>query len=97
MIVNQVLEQSNAFISAFLPGTSGGQGVVDAAFGEYFFRSDPKNDRVNTLSFDWPKSMESLKDFPVYTSDGKIPRIPNPLFEAGYGLSSTMIEKLIES
>lgn len=70
MIINQALNQSQAFINAFLPGTSGGQGVVDALFGDYLFRADRNNERVNTLSFDWPNSMESLKDFPVYAGDG---------------------------
>ena len=94
MIVNEVLNQSQAFISGFLPGTSGGQGVIDAVFGQYLFRSDPNNDRVNTLSFDWPRNMESLKEFPVYGGDGKIPCIPDPLFEVGYGLGSKNITKL---
>ena len=96
MIVNQALNQSQAFISAFWPGTSGGQGVVDAIFGQYAFRSDPKNDRVNSLSFDWPRDMASLKDFPHYAADGKIPKIPNPLFEAGYGLKSGSRSKSIQ-
>lgn len=88
MIVNDILNQSSAFISAFLPGTSGGQGIVDAIFGQYTFRPQGNNSRANTLSFDWPRSMESLKNFPYYGADGEIPTIPDPLFKAGYGLSS---------
>jgi len=33
MIINRILNESSAFISAFLPGTSGGQGIVDSMFG----------------------------------------------------------------
>jgi hypothetical protein len=43
-----------------LPGTSGGQGIADAIFGDYVFRPNGQTDRVNSLSFNWPKSMEQL-------------------------------------
>lgn len=88
MLINQTLSDSQAFISAFQPGTSGGQGIIDGIFGDYLFRADPQNDRVNTLSMDWPSSMESLRNFPYYAADGLVPRIPNPMFEPGYGLST---------
>lgn len=87
MIVNNILNESSAFISAFLPGTSGGQGIVDSIFGDYKFKAN-ENNKANTLSFDWPQSMESLKNFPYYGSDGEVPTIPNALFKAGFGLSS---------
>jgi beta-glucosidase len=61
MIIDQILNESSAFISAFLPGTSGGQGIVDALFGAYVFRPNGATDKTNTLSFDWPKSMDQLK------------------------------------
>lgn len=57
MIINSILDESNAFISAFLPGTSGGQGIVDAITGRYVFRKNGSGDKTNSLSFDWPKSM----------------------------------------
>ena len=38
MIINDILNDSSAFISAFLPGTSGGQGIVDALVGDYIMR-----------------------------------------------------------
>jgi beta-glucosidase len=88
MIVNDLLNESSAFISAFLPGTSGGQGIVDAIFGSYIFRPNGASSGANTLSFDWPRSMESLKSFPYYGADGEIPTISDPLFKVGYGLSS---------
>ena len=40
--------------------------------------------------------MDSLKDFTVYGGDGKIPRIPDPLFEVGYGLSTKNKKKINE-
>lgn len=39
MLVNNALNISTAFISAWLPGTSGGQGIVDAISGDYKLRS----------------------------------------------------------
>jgi beta-glucosidase len=88
MIINDLMNESSAFISAFLPGTSGGQGIVDSIFGSYVFRPNGSNSKANTLSFDWPKTMDSLKNFPYYAADGLIPTIPDPLFKVGYGLSS---------
>jgi beta-glucosidase len=57
MIINNALNISNAVISAWLPGTSGGQGIVDAITGDYNMRPNGKSDRVNSLSMDWPKDM----------------------------------------
>jgi len=87
-IIDEVLEESNAVISAFLPGTSGGQGIVDAITGAYVMRPNGADDKVNSLSFDWPKNMDQLKDFPIYKADGSVPKIEDPLFKVGYGLSS---------
>lgn len=70
MIINELLSESSAFISGFLPGTSGGQGIVDAIFGSYTFRANGTSNKANSLSFDWPKSMDSLRDFPYYSADG---------------------------
>lgn len=56
MIVDKVLEESTALLHAFLPGTSGGQGIVDALTGNYKLKPQGQQDRRNTLSFDWPRS-----------------------------------------
>jgi len=88
MILNDILTQSSAFISAFLPGTSGGQGIVDGIFGDYVFRPNGAKDGANSLSIDWPRNMDQLKEFPYYAADGKIPEYDNPLFRVGYGLST---------
>ena len=54
MHMNSIVEQSSVVMHAFLPGTSGGQGVVDAIIGDYILRPNGDKDSVNTLSFDWP-------------------------------------------
>lgn len=38
MIIDNILDQSTAFLAAFWPGTSGGQGIVDAITGDYVLR-----------------------------------------------------------
>lgn len=88
MIIDNVLAQSSAVISAFLPGTSGGEGIVNAITGKYVIRPNGQSDIKNSLSFDWPKSMDQLKNYPYYGADGQIPKIADPLFKVGYGLSS---------
>lgn len=75
------LRVSDAFIAAFLPGTSGGQAVANAIFGNYKFKSimtkiDGQQYYSNTLPFAWPSSMKEVRsNHPA-------------LFETGYGLSS---------
>jgi len=57
MLIDGPMNVSSAFISAWLPGTSGGQGVVDAIVGDYLIRPNGKVDKANTLSVDWPTNM----------------------------------------
>ena len=71
MIINQALENSNAFIAAWLPGTEG-KGISDVIFGDYDF--------TGKLSMTWPKSM---KQIPINYGDNEY----DPLFEFGFGLS----------
>jgi beta-glucosidase len=56
MIIQDVLAESSAVVAAWLPGTSGGDGIVDALTGKYVFRPNGASDRRNTLAFDWPKT-----------------------------------------
>ncbi len=56
MIITEALEQSQAVVSAWLPGTAGGHGIVNALTGQYKFRPGGSGDRRNTLAFDWPKT-----------------------------------------
>jgi beta-glucosidase len=71
MILNETLEQADAFIAAWLPGTEG-QGVADVLFGDY--------KPTGKLSFSWPRTMEQI---PVNIGDKGY----NPLFKYGFGLS----------
>lgn len=70
MHINSALNISSAFVSGWLPGTSGGQGIVDAISGDYKFRPNGSSDRRNTLAFDWPTNATVLADFPVYPPNG---------------------------
>ena len=64
LIVNETIDNSNAFLVAWLPGTEGG-GVADILFGE-------KN-LQGKLSFSWPKSM---KDIPCNYDNNCNPLFP---------------------
>lgn len=88
MFIDKILSDSTAVLHAFLPGTSGGQGIVDAITGSYILRPNGQSDNRNSLSFDWPKTNAQITKFPVYTADGKVPKIEDPLFRVGYGLST---------
>lgn len=83
MIINKALAKSNAFIAAWLPGTTGGEAVVSSIVGDYLFRS---NGISNVLPVPWIQTMESLQGFPVY--DSGVPKIKNVLFDEGYGLET---------
>ena len=60
MIINDIIEDSSAFVSAFLPGSSGGHGIVEALIGNYSFRPGGDSDTRNSLSFNWPRTMVNL-------------------------------------
>jgi beta-glucosidase len=71
MIINEALDNCDAFIAAWLPGTEG-QGVADVLFGEY--RPSGK------LPHTWPRSMSQ-----VPCAEGKCAGAP--LFAYGFGLT----------
>jgi beta-glucosidase len=71
MIINQVLDQSDAFLAAWLPGTEGG-GIADVLFGDH--------KPTGRLSFSWPRSMSQL---PARVGDPGY----DPLFKYGFGLT----------
>jgi len=75
--VNPELNQSDAFVAAWLPGSEG-DGVADVLVGDS--AGKPRRDFNGTLSFSWPKTAGQFKlnkRDPGY----------DPLFAFGYGLS----------
>jgi beta-glucosidase len=70
MLVNEQLEQSAAFVAAWLPGSEGG-GIAEVLFGDYDFRG--------RLGFSWPRSADQV---PINVGDANY----DPLFEYGFGL-----------
>ncbi len=73
MVLGDVLQQSDALVAAWLPGTEG-QGVTDILFGDY--------KPTGKLSYSWPRTDAQLpmnKNLPAASYD--------PLFKYGYGLS----------
>ncbi|MGD0384167.1 MAG: glycoside hydrolase family 3 N-terminal domain-containing protein [Thermoguttaceae bacterium] len=72
MILGPVLDDSDAFIAAWLPGTEG-QGVADVLFGDY--------KPTGKLPHTWPKSMDQV---PLNVGD---PGADKALFPYGFGLT----------
>lgn len=82
---NPEINQSDAFIAAWLPGTEGG-GVSDL-----LFQRDPSYDFTGRLSFSWPNSAMVSED-PTQQSEA--------LFQLGYGLdykSTAIVDQLSEN
>lgn len=71
MIINSSLQNSDAFIAAWLPGSEG-QGVADVLFGDYV--------PTGKLPHSWPKSMDQI---PINIGDKNY----DPLFPFGFGLT----------
>ncbi len=71
MLIEPALNDSKAFIAAWLPGTEG-QGIADVLFGNY--------KPTGKLSHSWPRTMDQI---PINVGDSKY----DPLFPYGYGLS----------
>lgn len=71
VLLDGVLDASDALLAAWLPGTEG-QGVADVLFGDYA--------PTGKLSFTWPRSMDQL---PINRGDEGY----DPLFPFGFGLS----------
>jgi beta-glucosidase len=71
MILGSVLDQANAVIAAWLPGTEG-NGITDVLFGDF--------KPTGKLSFSWPRSMDQVAK---HSGDKDY----NPLFKLGYSLT----------
>lgn len=72
--IREEINQSNAFIAAWLPGTEGGKGIADVMFGDY--------SPTGKLSHTWPESyydvpLNVIGDYPEHEA----------LFPYGFGLS----------
>ncbi|RYY23344.1 MAG: glycoside hydrolase family 3 protein [Sphingomonadales bacterium] len=75
--VNPELNQSDAFVAAWLPGSEGA-GVADVLIGDA--AGKPRRDFRGTLSFSWPKT---AGQFTLNKGDAGY----DPLFALGYGLT----------
>jgi beta-glucosidase len=71
MILGDILNQADAIVAAWLPGTEG-EGVSDVLFGDF--------QPTGKLSFAWPRAMDQI---PSHPGDANY----NPLFPLGYGLT----------
>lgn len=71
LFINDVLNDCNAFIAAWLPGTEG-QGVADVLFGDYA--------PTGKLCLSWARSISQI---PINSGDSNY----DPLFPYGYGLT----------
>ncbi|MFO7889041.1 MAG: glycoside hydrolase family 3 N-terminal domain-containing protein [bacterium] len=71
MLLNSILEDCDAIIAAWLPGTEG-HGVADVLFGDF--------SPAGKLSHSWPRSMDQI---PINQGDTQY----NPLYPYGFGLT----------
>lgn len=75
LVLGQALEQADAVVAAWLPGTEG-TGVADGLFGVTPF--------TGKLPYAWPESNEQLPLGPAYPDSSE----KNPLFPLGYGFEN---------
>jgi len=71
MIIDKVIDEADAFVAAWLPGTEG-RGVTDVLFGDF--------KPTGKLSVSWPRSMDQI---PINVGDKNY----DPLYKYGFGLS----------
>jgi len=71
MIIDKVIDKTDAFVAAWLPGTEG-RGVTDVLFGDF--------KPVGKLSVSWPRSMNQI---PINVGDKNY----DPLYKYGFGLT----------
>jgi beta-glucosidase len=71
LLVTEQIQQSGAFVAAWLPGSEG-QGIAEVLSGEFNFSGK--------LSFSWPRDASQI---PVNTGDTEY----DPLYDYGYGLT----------
>ena len=71
LLVNDQLDQSAAFVAAWLPGSEA-QGIAEVLFGDYGFSGK--------LGFSWPRN---AKQIPIHVDDP----VYDPLYEYDFGLT----------
>ncbi len=71
LIITDIIENADAFLAAWLPGTEG-NGISDVIFGDYV--------PTGKLSVTWPRNMAQI---PINLGDSGY----DPLFPVGFGLS----------
>lgn len=75
LVVTEQLQQADAFVAAWLPGSEG-DGIAEVLFGEYDFKGK--------LPHSWPRSVEDYQGkYGPNFWDGRVV----PLFPIGFGLS----------
>jgi beta-glucosidase len=75
LVITKQLEQADAFVAAWFPGSEG-EGIAEVLFGDYDFKGK--------LPHSWPNSEEDYQGkYGPNFWDGSI----KPLFQIGYGLS----------
>lgn len=87
LVLNDVVESSDALLEAWFPGESGGDAILDVIFGDH----NPSG----RLTMSFPQSVGQL---PIYYSRkpsaarASVDGTPDPLYPFGYGLSYTTFE-----
>jgi len=71
MLLDGILDQADAIVAAWLPGTEG-QGIADVLFGDVL--------PTGKLAFTWPREMKQVG---LHPGDAGYA----PLFPLGYGLT----------
>jgi beta-glucosidase len=71
LLVSDQIDQSAAFVAAWLPGSEG-QGVAEVLFGDYDFSGK--------LGFSWPRSADQI---PINVGDPDY----DPLYQYGFGMT----------
>ena len=81
LMTNKQIDESDAFLAAWLPGSEGGDGIADILFGDY--------SPTGKLAFSWPKDISQV---PINNNDEV-----DPLFPFGFGLTYKIELKNITS
>lgn len=68
--IPDIYTTSSAVIAAWLPGTSGGHGIMSAITGDYIVRKGGVSNRKNTLSVDWLRTMVLMLLFRMASKTG---------------------------